>query len=331
MHRLVYLFFVLIMAGCSFSGAHSADLDRAESLLPDRPREAFDRLNAVDVSGLGDSATVARWALLYCEAMAGSGLHAPSDSIAGIAIDYYGSHGNEPMYRRAMELRQVLADTSEGADAALVTALYLQKEKEFKLYRERAARTWWLMTGVIILLIGSGVIVWQRQRLRIKSAENDALVAEAAAMGCRLADERAGMADMRKKLMHVFEDRFALIDDLCRTYYESQGTRVERRMLADKVKAEIDAIRTDGEVMASMERTVNDCRSNLLVVLREEYPDISQADYQLAVYLACGLSSSSISLLVGESIDTVYKRKSRLKSRIRERSLPHGADFLAIF
>ncbi|MDE6269575.1 MAG: hypothetical protein K2M12_01805, partial [Muribaculaceae bacterium] len=112
------------------------------------------------------------------------------------------------------------------------------------------------------------------------------------------------------------QNRLALIDSLCQTYYESQGTKTERKAIADKVKSEIEAVRTDS--FSEMEKTVNDCRNNILTKVKTSYPDIKPADYQLLVYIASGLSTRTISLLLGESVDVVYKRKSRLKSRLKD-------------
>ena len=66
---------------------------------------------------------------------------------------------------------------------------------------------------------------------------------------------------------------------------------------------------------------MNMCRDNLLESVKDKYPDIKDDDYQLLVYLVCGLSPRTISLLIGESVDVVYKRKSRLKIRLRDHNL----------
>ena len=80
-----------------------------------------------------------------------------------------------------------------------------------------------------------------------------------------------------------------------------------------------------------MEQAVNDCKDNLLVIVKEKYPDIKPEDYQLLVYLASGLSTRTISLLLGETVDVIYKRKSRLKTRLKETMAPEYPDILSIF
>lgn len=72
-------------------------------------------------------------------------------------------------------------------------------------------------------------------------------------------------------------------------------------------------------------------RDNILAKIKESNPDIKPDDYRLLVFLASGLSSRTISLLLGESVDVVYKRKSRLKSRLRESAGTVDPDVMALF
>lgn len=80
-----------------------------------------------------------------------------------------------------------------------------------------------------------------------------------------------------------------------------------------------------------MEQAVNDCRDNLLVKVKVLCPDIKPENYRLLVYLASGLSTRTISLLLGESVDVVYKRKSRLKARLKDTAAPFLPDIMNIF
>ncbi|MDE5633854.1 MAG: hypothetical protein K2I51_04245, partial [Muribaculaceae bacterium] len=76
---------------------------------------------------------MARWALLYSEAMVANRLSAPSDTIVNIAVDYYRQQNLTDQYQKASRLKELIL-SSDDADA-LATALYIQKEKEFFLYR----------------------------------------------------------------------------------------------------------------------------------------------------------------------------------------------------
>ena len=327
MRCLLYLVILLILAGCSYSSSQPRAINEAQRLMNSDPTAALSKLNSVDVSQLQDSATIARWALLYSEAMVTNRMSAPTDTIVNIAIDYYGHHNQYEEYQKALRLK-ALIKSSDNNDA-LATALYLQKEKEFFLYKERVKREQFLFIGIVVLLIAVGIIVWMRQRLKLQTLKNDAIMAEASSLKTQIESTKGDVNRLESKLHSLLENRFALIDSLCQTYYETQGTKTERKAIIDKVKNEIEAVKTDS--FSQMVQTVNDCRDNILLNVKNIYPDMKPEDYQLLVYLASGLSSRSISLLLSESVDNVYKRKSRLKYRLKEKVAPTYPEILTIF
>ncbi|MDE6042657.1 MAG: hypothetical protein K2G07_03820 [Muribaculaceae bacterium] len=313
MRSLLHIVILLVLAGCGVSATRPAALDEARRLMTEDPGAALERLNALDLAELDDSATMAEWALLYSEALVANRLTAPNDTIVGIAIEYYGRHGRKQELRKASELKALISGGDHRDE--LATALYLQKEKEFFLYKERSARELLMLAVLLVLVAAGAAMVWMRQRLRLKQAQNEALMAEA--------------SGLESKLRELLAGRFELIDSLCQTYYESQGTKAERKAVVEMVKREIEAVRTDS--FPRMEQAVNDCRGNLLDKVKECWPDIKPDDYRLLVYLAGSLSSRTISLLLGESVEVVYKRKSRLKARLKERVAPAFPAVMEVF
>lgn len=327
MRSLLYILITLVVSGCGYTSMQPKALDEAERIMLSDPSAALSKLNAVDVSELRDSAVIARWALLYSEAMAVNQLAAPTDTIVNIAIDYYGRHNLKDEFLKASRLK-ALINASDNADA-LATALYLQKEKEFFLYKERARRELYTIIGLVILLAAIGIIIWMRQRMKLQSMHNEVLIAEASGLKSQIDAEKDNLNKLESKLRCLLENRFTLIDSLCQTYYESQGTKIERKAIVDKVKGEIESIRSDS--FAEMEQTVNDCCNDILSRVKESYPQIKAEDYHLLVYLASNLSTRTISLLLAESVDVVYKRKSRLKSRLKDMVTADCPEIMAIF
>lgn len=327
MRNLLYIVLLFTIISCSYSSSQSRILDEAQDIMQSDPSAALSKLNNVDVSEFKDSATMARWALLYSEAMVVNRISAPTDTIVNIAIDYYGQHNLTDKYQKASQLKELIL-SSDNTDA-LATALYLQKEKEFFLYKERTKRQMYMFVAFVILIAAAGIIIWMRQRLRLQSLRNDALMAEASGFKSQIEASRGDVSRLEMKLHGLLDKRFSLIDSLCQTYYESQGTKSERKAIIDRVKTEIESVRTD--YFPEMEQAVNDCRENILEKIKECNPDIKHEDYMLLVFIASGLSTRTISLLLGESIDVVYKRKSRLKSRLKESAETINPDVMAIF
>ena len=327
MRWFMHIMVALIVTGCSFAGSRSMELDEAERLMLTDPTAALSKLNQIDVSAFQDSALVAKWALLYSEAMVANRLSAPTDTIVNIAIDFYGRHNLTHEFKKASSLKALLQST-ESSDA-LSTALYLQKEREFFIYKERARHERFMLGSLIVIILAVGIIVWMRQRMRMQNLRNEALMAEASGLRLKVSASQGDIGRLESKLHGLLENRFALIDSLCQTYYETQGTKAERKAVIDKVKSEIESVRNNS--FDEMEQAVNNCRDNILVKVKELYPDIKSEDYRLLVYIACGLSTRTVSLLMCETVDVIYKRKSRLKSRIKETVMTSCPEIMTLF
>lgn len=325
MKSLLYIILSLLICGCSYSGIQTEKLNDAQHLLKKDPKTALDKLIALDISEFQDSATIARWALLYSEALIANRLNAPTDTIINVAVEYYGNHHLTPEYQHAVKLKSIILSSPDNHDA-LGKALYIQKEKEFLLYKERATRKQYIIIFIGIALIATILLIWLRQKLKLTTLHNDALIAEASMLKHRIETNKQNEDKLENTLHNLLDNRFALIDSLCQTYYESQGSKTERKSLADKVKNEIENIRNNA--FSEMEHAVNACRANMLNRLKETIPHITQEDYRLSVLLACGLSNRTISLLLDCSIDNVYKRKSRLKSRLKESLTSSHTDIM---
>lgn len=330
MRHLLYIVIMLAITGCSCSNSHVTHrLDRTEAMMHTDPAAAMEQLNGYDVAEFRDSAVMARWALLYSEALVANRIKAPADTIVDIAIDYYDRHHSTERLHHALRLKSLL-QTSGDTDA-LASALYLQKEKEFVLYKERASHRQFILFSIIIAVTAAGIITGMWQRLKIKKMQTAALMTEASVLRDGLMSRQSVCSELQSKLESVMSTRFKEIDRLCETYYESQGTRLERNAIANKMKSLIGELKSDAGLFSDMVRCVNDCNSGMLDSLCREWPEIKPDDYRLMVYLACNLSNRTIALLIGESIDVVYKRKSRLKAKIADRSLPQARLYMSIF
>lgn len=327
MRGLLYIAILLIITSCTFSGSQTKVLDEAQLLMQQNPEEALTKLNTIDISKFDDSSTMARWALLYSEALAVNNLSAPTDTIINIAVEYYGSHHQTEEFEKANRLKTQIKAATNNSDIA--TAHYLRKEKEFYLYKEKARREKIMLIGSIVLLLAAGIIIWMHQRLKFQSLRNDSLMAEATTLRNALNADHHKVKCLEGKIHGLLDNRFALVDSLCQTYYETQGTKAERKAIIEKVKSEIEALRSDS--FAEMESAVNDCRDNLLLKVKKLYPGIKSEEYQLLVYLAGGLSIRTISLLLGETVEVIYKRKSRLKSRMKKIVEPTCCEIMEIF
>ena len=101
--------------------------------------------------------------------------------------------------------------------------------------------------------------------------------------------------------------------------------------MAESVKEKIVSLKQDEVFFKEMAGTADDCCGGIATRLRNGFPEMKPDEFRLAVYIVCGLSSRTISLLLGESVENVYKRKSRLKSKLKAGNSPVAEDVLRRF
>ncbi len=331
MRSLLYIFIIILLSGCSMSNSFSRTLDNAQDRLATDPEEAYRLLNDIDISEFNDSAEMARWALLYSEAMAANHISLPTDTIINIAVEYYSHHNLTEELSKARQLRTAVTTEHKNDCDTLMQALYIQKVREYSLYRERTTRELYTIIGITAILLFALIIMWQRQRIRVQRLLNENLITEASDLRSLLSVREADCRELEVNLERLLGQRFELIGKLCDTFYEAQGTRTERKAIAEQVKHEIESLKSDSKTMAEIEQSVNECRDNILAKLKTGLPAISDNDYQLFTLLACGFSNRAISMLTGETIEVIYKRKSRLRARIKNSDSPDTDIFLSVF
>ena len=134
-----------------------------------------------------------------------------------------------------------------------------------------------------------------------------------------------------KQLMtELLEGRFAVVNELCATYYEYQGTPKEQKKIADEVKRYIKSISGDGNNIAALEHYVNKYNENIMGKLRKEFPNIKKSECDMFLYMAAGFSSKAISVFICEKLEVVYNRKSRLRSKIKSSNSVYKDAFLQL-
>ena len=206
-------------------------------------------LNGYDVSEFEDSATLARWALLYSESLAANNISAPTDTIVDIAIDYYSSHNLEEESRHASRLKSIIRGNENKN--SLASALYIQKEKEFLLYKERMRRERSVYAALIMMLVACGVILWQRHRLNVRKEHEERLVSEAHSLREGMLTHRRTCSELESKLMSMLSTRFNVIDGLCETYYESQGTQLNVRQLPTRLNRRLTILNRQRDILGN--------------------------------------------------------------------------------
>lgn len=124
---------------------------------------------------------------------------------------------------------------------------------------------------------------------------------------------------------------YQLIDSLCELRQNAPSTSDGERVLGRNVARFIDKLNSPA-VIAEIENFVNAYRSDIMVKFREQFPKLTQRQYQCALLIFAGFSSSSISTLLNYPSDGAYRtERSRLKRMIEQSSAPDKTIFRDLF
>lgn len=233
--------------------------------------------------------------------------------------------------QRYLYLTDSVAQRTFRVSAGEIRQNYFEERLRFAEYKMRN-RTLGLVALVgATILLAAAVGVAQRRKLRMQQLRIDSYLQAAveAREAYEALYERTNRGQERPK--DLTATRFRVIERIGRTYYEQENTPRQKEAIYQEVRRIIDDISTDAEIRRELEQIVDSTRQNAMQRLRRAYPALKDSDLQLLCYVFCGFSPQIVSLFMHDTIENVYARKSRLKSRIKASDSPDREFFLSLF
>lgn len=124
-------------------------------------------------------------------------------------------------------------------------------------------------------------------------------------------------AAVNSLLRELLTKEYRVMDEKCREYYEKSSPQT-RKNLSDEAVELVERL-SSADRIAELEETVNRYQSGVMERFRRDLPDLKADDYKLFLYSILGFSSTAIAVfLKAEKIESVYNRKRRLKTKIRQ-------------
>lgn len=117
--------------------------------------------------------------------------------------------------------------------------------------------------------------------------------------------------EKEKKLKELLENRFAEVRELVSTYYEFGNSRKLQKKVDDLLKLQLS-----GDNFEVIEEVVNAKNNNVIKKIREKYPNLKEDNIKLLNLIYAGFSAQEISVILNDTPQNIYVRKSRLKKTI---------------
>ena len=117
-------------------------------------------------------------------------------------------------------------------------------------------------------------------------------------------------------ISNMFSKQYELLNKLTSTFYETHGCRKDKEAIYKYVSTEIERLSSDKKAIQQLEDLVNLYKGNIMALIRQELPSLTEMEFRLLCYFCSGFSAKAISIFTGDTTNNIYVKKSRIKDEI---------------
>lgn len=179
-----------------------------------------------------------------------------------------------------------------------------------------------LLFVVFLLVLINGYKVY-RERIRKKNLQLAEFAETIDNLGRRVSNVENSKLDLlseldvhkekERELKELLENRFAEVRELVRTYYEYGNSKKLQKKVDDLLKLQLS-----GDNFEVMEQVVNAKNNDVIKKVRQMYPNIKEENIKLLNLIYAGFSAQEISVILNDTPQNIYVRKSRLKKSLQD-------------
>lgn len=209
---------------------------------------------------------------------------------------------------------------------------YFESQSELAEYKVKNRTL--TMTSVIVVafLIITLLVFLVSRYIRLQREEKDRYIRYADEISRQLhilQTEADSLPALKRKYLELYKSKFEDLRVLCDNYLQYKDrTDAEKKMYGQVVNM-VNELRNDSDHNAELETMLNDDLDNIMTNIRNEIK-MKETDYSIYSYLVIGFDATTISRLLDVSVNTIYIRKSRIKTAIESSSAEHRNQFLEI-
>ena len=207
---------------------------------------------------------------------------------------------------------------------------YQIRERENNKLKQKAQKhslyLYITISGICILVL---LLFIFHQQSRHKIHKTQQLIDNYAETILELRDSINSNASSQSAIINeLFEGRFSILNDIGNTFADLSDSTVDQKLLYKEVK-EIISRFENPKTLTELEEIINRYKNNLMQKFRDDFPSLSNDEYQQVCYHYAGFSPKFISLLMHQKYPTIYKRRTRIKEKIMASDSAHKEELLA--
>ena len=206
-----------------------------------------------------------------------------------------------------------------------VRSSYYEDQSSLLKIKTERLRLWILVMALSSIIIILSLFLIIRHRIRKSEEEKNHLleIAETARMqvnSLTIRHERE-RASVQEEFFNLYKNQFQYFNSIGEAVLEAKKKKNKDSsgIVYRKAKQMVEEIYKDDVGSARFESLLNENMKDIMTHFREDFPDLSKAEYKFASYLFAGFSMKMICLLLNfQSIEAGYMRKSRFRKMIAE-------------
>ncbi|MBO5877152.1 MAG: hypothetical protein J6Q37_05875 [Bacteroidales bacterium] len=214
---------------------------------------------------------------------------------------------------------------------ALSQRNYYQAQSNLAEYEAQNAR----LTSLIFILVSvfSAVIAYALIKSYVKRQEQqkEKYLLYITEINRQLEEaKREDYPALKKKYLSLYRTKFETVGALYEQYIHSKDLVNGESSVYRKVAAIVAEFTIDYQNSEKFEAMLDEDLDNIMTNLRAEVPSLKKMDHAIFSLYAIGFDVTTISHLLNTSMNTIYIRKSRIKSQINEVNPLHKEQFLEV-
>ncbi len=132
---------------------------------------------------------------------------------------------------------------------------------------------------------------------------------------------------LQDSVRKLLGEKFDILDSLCMAYCANKAKTDEKTRIYRQVMSILSSLKEDVKVISRLETTINIHADNLLKRVREQLPNLTEAEIKLYIFSVLGMSTTSMSVIFDVNYNTICVRKSKLKKKIKSSNAVDAEKF----
>lgn len=216
---------------------------------------------------------------------------------------------------------------------------YEDAEKQISRQKRETERLFFCLVIIVVALIVIMLYLYHRAMVHRKEAENAKSIADIESLmkdvQLQLEKERsradkATVGSMVKPYMQMLKEKYSEANTFCDKYYQNSSKDNAGNHSSEQAGKIVGDFQND-DFLGDVEVYVDSISDNLYSSFKKEMNEVSDENKRLFLYLLVGFSNRSISVLLAQSVGSVYTKKSRLKKNISDSNSARKEEYLSVF